>query len=100
MVVIYFEGMGVYLVMKNVLKKVKVLVEDIDVVSVYVISIKVGDFFEILVIKKLFGEFVYDILVMVNKLMFGYMFGVVGGVEVIVLIESLRYGIILLMINL
>lgn len=48
--------------------------------------INVGDKVEILVVKIIFGDVVKDVMVSLFKLMMGYLLGVVGLVELIIII--------------
>lgn len=65
----------------------------------YGISIDVNEKYEMMVIKEIFGEYVYKVVISLMKLMIGYLLGVVGVVEVIFFIKLIIDGVIFLIIN-
>lgn len=76
-----------------------IVFEEIDYINVYGISMYYNDKYEIMVIKIVFGEYVYKFVVSFIKLMIGYFLGVVGGIEVIFFVFVIKEGVILLIIN-
>lgn len=100
MIVLSENGEGVVCCMMMVFKDVGVILDQVGYFNVYGILILLGDFGEMMVMKIVFGDYVYRMMVSLIKLMIGYLFGVVGGVEVIFLVLVLCDNIILLIINL
>lgn len=98
-IVLYLEGFGVSVCMCNVLVFAGVNFEDVDYINIYGIFILLGDIVELKVIQYVFGEVVYDLNISLIKLMIGYLFGVVGVIEVIVCVLVIQYKFVLLMIN-
>lgn len=92
------DGNGVCWVMEIVICQVGVIVDEIDYINVYVILMQVGDKGELVVIKMLFG--VYLVVIILMKFVIGYLLGVVGGIEVIFIIQVLCDQVVLLMLNL
>lgn len=100
MIVLLEDGVGVVCCMKNVLCDVGLDFCQVDYINVYGIFILVGDIVEIVVVKSVFGEYVYVLLMSLIKLMIGYLLGVVGVVEVIFSVLVLCDQVVLLIINL
>lgn len=85
-IVFVFDGFGGFWVMEMVFKCVKLSFLDIDYVNVYGILILVGDEIELGVVEWLFGDVVDGLVMLLIKFVIGYLFGVVGVVEVIFVI--------------
>lgn len=100
MIVLSENGEGVVCCMVMVMKDVGVSLEQVGYFNVYGIFMLLGDLGEIMVMKIVFGDYVYKMMVSFIKLMIGYLLGVVGGVEVIFLVMVLQDNVILLIINL
>lgn len=100
MMLLLENGVGVVLVMVNVLCDVGIEVSQIGYVNVYGIFMLVGDKVEVQVVKIIFGEVVSCVLVSFMKFMIGYLLGVVGVVEFIYFILVLCDQVVLLIINL
>lgn len=94
MVATHPEGNGPYLAMKSALREADVRPEEVDVISAHATSTVIGDKSETLAIKRLFGNYAYQIPITGNKSMTGHMFGAAGGVEAIALVKSLNEGVI------
>ena len=100
MVASHPEGKGAYLAMKNALIKANISTDEVDIISAHATSTQVGDISETIAIKRLFGDYAYQIPVTANKSMLGHMLGAAGGVEAIALVKSLQEGIVPPTINL
>lgn len=100
MVATHPEGTGAYLAMRWALQEAQIQPEAVGVISAHATSTEIGDRSETAAIKRLFGEWAYQIPVTANKSMLGHMFGAAGGVEAIALTKSLQEGIIPPTINL
>jgi 3-oxoacyl-[acyl-carrier-protein] synthase II len=100
MVASHPEGKGAYLAMKSALVKANISTAEVDFISAHATSTQVGDLSETMAIKKLFGDYAYQIPVTANKSMLGHMLGAAGGVEAIALVKSLQHGLIPPTINL
>jgi 3-oxoacyl-[acyl-carrier-protein] synthase II len=94
MVATHPEGIGPYLAMKSALREAGIRPEEVDVISAHATSTEIGDKSETLAIKRLFGDYAYQIPITGNKSMTGHMFGAAGGVEAIALVKSLNEGVI------
>lgn len=94
MVASHPEGKGAYLAMKNALIKANISTDEVDIISAHATSTQVGDISETIAIKRLFGDYAYQIPVTANKSMLGHMLGAAGGVEAIALVKSLQEGIV------
>lgn len=99
MIVLVEGGEGVVRCMKLVIDDVGVDIFDIGYINVYGILIKVNDKGEIVVVKFVFGKYVYEFLISLIKLMIGYLLGVLGVVEVIIIVFVFKEGFLFLIIN-
>ncbi|KKI90459.1 3-oxoacyl-ACP synthase [Bacillus sp. SA1-12] len=100
MVATHPEGNGAFSAMKNALMKANLSADEVDIISAHATSTQVGDLSETLAIKRLFGEYAYQIPTTANKSMLGHMLGAAGGAEAIALVKTLRHGIVPPTINL
>lgn len=80
---------GLIKVIELIFEDVKVLLIDVGYINVYGIFILLNDKIEILGIKCVFKEYVYDLNVFFIKGVIGYMLGVIGVVESIFCIKVL-----------
>lgn len=83
----------------QVFVEVGIIVDQVMYINVYVMLILVGDFNEYVVLKKVFGDCIDEILVFVMKVFIGYFFGGMGVLEVIFLFFVLCDCMVLLIIN-
>lgn len=88
------EGSGAYRAMKLALADAGLTPEDIDTVSAHATSTEQGDAAEASAIKRLFGSRAAAVPVTANKSALGHMLGAAGGVEAVVLIQSLKEGVL------
>jgi len=88
------EGIGVQLVMNNVLEDAGMTTKDIDYINVHGTSTPLGDVSELNAIHKVFGDDVYRINISSTKSMTGHLLGAAGAIEAIASIFAIKYGII------
>lgn len=100
MMFLFVDGEGVVVLMENVIRDVGIMFESIGYINVYGMFILVGDVVEVVVVKCVFNDYVYELLVSLIKLMIGYLLGVVGFVEVIFMLLVFRDKMVLFIINL
>jgi 3-oxoacyl-[acyl-carrier-protein] synthase II len=88
------EGRGAIACMKAAIEDAAVKATDIGYINAHGTSTKVNDEVETLAIKKVFGDYAYNIPVSSTKSMLGHLIAAAGAVELIVSIEVLRRGIL------
>jgi len=94
------EGLGAYNVMKKTIKQAKKQYAEIDYINVHGTSTQLGDVTEINAIKKLFGDYVYDLNISSTKSMTGHLLGAAGAIESIATILAIQNNCIPPTINL
>lgn len=94
MVATHPEGDGAYRAMKTALQDAGIKPEEVDVISAHATSTEIGDKSETMAIKRLFGDYAYQVPVTANKSMLGHMLGASGGAEAVALVKSLQEGVI------
>ncbi len=95
------EGSGAILAMERCLKDAKVNPEQIDYVNAHGTSTQLGDKAETGAIKKVFGDYAKNgLMVSSTKSSTGHLLGASGGVEAIVCAKAIETGIIPATINL
>lgn len=88
------DGEGSIKVMDMALKDAKINKEEIDYINAHGTSTKNNDKTETAAIKKLFGEYAYQIPISSTKSMTGHMMGAAGAVEAIFSLMTICNGII------
>ena len=88
------EGLGVILVMNNVLRDAGMKPEDIDYINVHGTSTPLGDVAELIAIQKVFGDHAYNMNISATKSMTGHLLGGAGAIEAIASIKAVMHGII------
>ena len=88
------EGDGGVLSMQRALKDGGLNPDVIDHINAHGTSTPMGDFAEVLAIRKVFGEHAYDISINSTKSMTGHLLGGAGAVEAIASVLALKNGII------
>jgi len=68
--------------------------EEIDYINAHGTSTAINDKSETLAVKQAFGELAYKVPVSSTKSMTGHLLGAAGGVEVIISLLAMKYGII------
>ena len=94
------KGKGAAQAMRLALKEAEISPTDIEYVNAHGTSTPLGDEFETLAIKEVFGEHAYNLLVSSTKSMTGHLLGAAGAIELIASILALDSGIIPPTINL
>lgn len=88
------EGLGVILVMNNVLEDAGMKPEDIDYINVHGTSTPLGDVAELIAIQKVFGDHAYNMNISSTKSMTGHLLGGAGAIEAIASIKAVMHGIV------
>ncbi|MCL5058723.1 MAG: beta-ketoacyl-ACP synthase II [Actinobacteria bacterium] len=94
------EGKGSALSMALALKDSGVAPEEVDYINAHGTSTPLGDKFETMAIKQVFGDHAYKLAVSSTKSMTGHLLGAAGGLEAVVCIMAMNRGVIPPTINL
>ena len=84
------EGVGAILSMEMAVKNAGIKPEDIDYVNMHGTATLPGDIGETKAVKKVFGEYAYQISLSSTKSMTGHLLGAAGAVEAIASILAIR----------
>jgi len=88
------EGEAAAKAIEIALKDAGVKPSQIDYINAHGTSTPLNDKLETLVVKRVFGEYAYDLKISSNKSMTGHLLGASGGVEVISTVLTIKNGII------
>jgi len=88
------EGVAAAKAIEIALKDAEIKPSQIDYINAHGTSTPLNDKLETLVVKKVFGEYAYDLKISSNKSMTGHMLGASGGVEAISTVLTIKNGII------
>jgi 3-oxoacyl-[acyl-carrier-protein] synthase II len=88
------DGMGAVLSMQRALDEAGLRPEDIDYINAHGTSTPLNDISETKAIKRLFGEYAYQVPISSTKSMTGHLMGAAGTVEGIVCIKTMEAGVI------
>lgn len=88
------EGKGAERVMRSALRDAGIEPEQVDFINTHGTSTPLGDVTELLAIKRVFGEHVYDMNLDSTKSMTGHLIGATGAVEAMACVMALKEGII------
>lgn len=88
------DGKGAERVMRLAIKDARLEPEDIDYINTHGTSTPLGDVTELMAIKRVFGEHVYEMNLDSTKSMTGHLIGATGAVEALACIMALKDGII------
>jgi len=88
------NGEGAARAMRKALAEAGLLSDDIDYVNAHGTSTPMNDKLETLALKKVFGEYAYELPISSTKSMTGHLLGAAGAVEAGVCILALQHGII------
>ena len=95
------EGLGASRAMTAALRSADLAPEDIDYINAHGTSTPLGDLAETIAIKRVFGEYAHNgLLVSSTKSMHGHMLGATGAIEAIICIEALLHQTVPPTINL
>jgi len=83
------EGEGMYKTMKKALLHAGISANDIHHINAHGTSTTLNDLYETLAIKKLFGDYAYQIPVVSSKSMIGHTIGAAGAIEAAIVIKSI-----------
>jgi len=88
------DGKGAERVMRLAIRDAGLNPQDIDYINTHGTSTPLGDVTELMAIKRVFGDHVYDMNLDSTKSMTGHLIGATGAVEAIACIMALKDGII------
>ena len=88
------EGVGAYRVMKWALENAGAPPNEIDYINAHGPGTEVGDPVETKAIKKLFGEYAYQVPISSTKSMVGHALGGAGAIEAMACVKSINEGVI------
>ncbi len=94
------DGEGAYRCMKNAIEDARINPEGIDYVNAHGTSTKFNDEIESAAIKRLFGDYAYNLAVSSTKSMTGHLLGAAGGIESVFSVLSVYNNIVPPTINL
>lgn len=94
------EGQGSALAIQNALDDAKINGEEVNYINAHATSTLPGDLAEVIGIKKVFGDYAYQIPISSTKSMTGHLLGAAGSVESIVSILAMRDQVVPPTINL
>ncbi|MBI5947848.1 MAG: beta-ketoacyl-ACP synthase II [Chloroflexi bacterium] len=88
------QGEGAARAMKLALAQAGLQPDDIDYVNAHGTSTQMNDRLETLALKRVFGDYAYELPISSTKSMTGHLLGAAGAVEAVVSVMALRHGII------
>lgn len=88
------EGLGAIIVMENALRDANMKPEDIDYINVHGTATPLGDISEAIAIKKVFGEYAYELNISATKSMTGHLLGAAGAIEAIATILAIIHDVV------
>lgn len=88
------EGDGAYRVMEDALADANIQVSEVDYINVHGTSTPLGDISEASAIKRLFGEYAYNLNISSTKSMTGHLLGAAGAVEAVAAILAVKNDLV------
>ncbi|HER24211.1 MAG TPA: beta-ketoacyl-[acyl-carrier-protein] synthase II [Candidatus Atribacteria bacterium] len=88
------EGVAAAKAIEIALKDAEINPSQIEYINAHGTSTPLNDKLETLIIKKIFGNYAYDLKISSNKSMTGHLLGASGGVEAISTVLTIKNGII------
>ncbi|MEI7499430.1 MAG: beta-ketoacyl-[acyl-carrier-protein] synthase family protein [Bacteroidota bacterium] len=88
------DGEGMAQTMELAIKNAKIQKSEVGYINAHGTSTELNDRYETMAIKKVFGDFAYQVPVSSSKSMLGHTIGAAGAIEAIITALSLKYGIL------
>ncbi|MCC7365583.1 MAG: beta-ketoacyl-ACP synthase II [Dehalococcoidia bacterium] len=88
------KGTGAARAMRMAIDQAGLQPDDIDYVNAHGTSTPLNDRLETLALKKVFGEYAYDVPISSSKSMMGHLLGAAGAVEAAVCVMAIQNGVI------
>ena len=88
------SGMGAVRAMRRALHSAKLSPRDISYINAHGTSTDLNDAMETIAIKKVFGDYAYQIPISSTKSMLGHLLGGAGGVEAVATVLMMQYDMI------
>ncbi len=88
------HGEGAARAMQRALDQAGLSSDDIDYVNAHGTSTPLNDKLETLAVKKVFGEYAYELPISSSKSMMGHMLGAAGAVEAGICVLAMQHGVI------
>jgi 3-oxoacyl-[acyl-carrier-protein] synthase II len=88
------DGGGMMRVMQRALKDSGLQPEQIDYINAHGTSTPVGDKIETVAIKRVFGDYAYNVAISSTKSMTGHLLGAAGGLESAIAAMTIKTGVI------
>jgi 3-oxoacyl-[acyl-carrier-protein] synthase II len=87
------EGTGAARSMDSALRDAKLNADAIDYINAHGTSTPLGDKAETIAIKTVFGDYAYKVSISSTKSQLGHLLGASGGVEMVICMKALQYGV-------
>ncbi len=94
------DGEGAARSMQNALDDAEITANDVDYINAHGTSTPMNDKLETMAIKRVFGDYAYDVAISSTKSMTGHLLGAAGAIESIVMVKSINDGVVHPTINL
>ena len=88
------EGAGAARAIKMALEDADLSIEEVDYINAHGTSTPLNDKLETMAIKRVFGDYAYNIPISSTKSMTGHLLGAAGGVEAVACVQTIASGVI------
>jgi 3-oxoacyl-[acyl-carrier-protein] synthase II len=88
------DGLGASEAMEAALREAGIAPQAVDYINAHATSTSLGDIGETAAIKRIFGDYAYQLPVSSTKSMMGHLLGAAGAVEAIVCLKAMQTGVI------